>query len=95
MYLVILMAVGQIEDKFRRTYVCVNPDAALGPPTWRLAVPQEVGDGGETGGGGGNGKQYGFQGESPINVTTEPSLSPGKDNVTTSLDIKELTDRAE
>ena len=86
------MAVGDIEEKFRRTYICVNPDAALGPPTWRLAVPQEVGTGSD--GPGTAGKLYDFEAESPINVTTELSDTPGKDIVTTSLDIKELNDRA-
>ena len=87
-----LMAEGQVEDKYRRTYVCINPvDVAPGPPTWRLAVPVDAGVPGT----GGSGKLYDFEGENPIIVNQEPALSPGKDDVTTSFDISVLDDRAE
>ena len=84
---------GTVESKYRRTFICVNPDPALGPQTWNLAAPVDGGVPG--GGGGGGGKLYGFTGENPIQVEQGPSLSPGKDDVVTSMDISVLDDRAE
>ena len=81
---------GMVEEKYRRTYVCVNPDAALGPPTWRLAVPLEIGTKEDD-----ESIRYGFDGENPIVVSQAPGLSPGREDVTTSLDISVLDDRAE
>jgi hypothetical protein len=40
---------GAIEYEFNRTYIVVNPNAALGPPTYRLSNPDEIPG---TGGGG-------------------------------------------
>ena len=79
---------GDIQEKYRRTYVCVNPDAALGPPTWRLAVSQETG----SGGGGGTGNQI-FEGTAPVDVNT--TTGDAGTTVTTSIDISQLTDRAQ
>ena len=87
-----MAALGSIEDKFRRTYVCVNPDVTTGPQTWRLAVPLEVG---LPGGGGAESHVYDFAGDSPIVVTQEPALTPNKDDVLTSFDITQLEDRAD
>ena len=83
---------GEVEYKYRRTYVCVNPDAGLGPPTWRLAVSQEIGDGGG-GGTPGAGTLYDFDGVAPINVKTTPG--GGRTKVETSIDIQQLDNRAD
>lgn len=85
-----MAALGSIENKFQRTYVCVNPDVTTGPQTWRLAVPLDIG----LPGGGAVGTTYDFEGESPIVVTQEPALSPNKEDVTTTFDISQLDDRA-
>jgi len=82
---------GEIEYKYRRTYICVNPDAVLGPPTWRIAIPQEIGDG--SGGGAGGGTVYDFDGVAPINVKTTPA--GGTTKVETSMDIQQLDNRAD
>ena len=81
---------GERKDAYRRTYVCVNPDPALGPQTWRLAVPLEIGTKEED-----DSIRYDFDGENPIILTQGPGLSPGREDVTTSLDISVLDDRAE
>ena len=85
-----MAAPGDLKYKYNRIYICVNPDPASGPPTWRLAVPQEPGEGG--GGGGGSG-EFDFIGNLPIEVTSEPSFTPGKTDVTTSMDIDQLDSR--
>ena len=41
---------GDIEVEFNRTYIVVNPNAALGPPTYRISNPDEIA-GGNSGGG--------------------------------------------
>ena len=82
---------GEIEYKYRRTYICVNPDAGLGPATWRVAVPQEIGGG--SGGGTGGGTAYDFDGVAPINVKTTPVA--GRTKVETSMDIQQLDNRAD
>jgi hypothetical protein len=40
---------GDIEVEFNRTYIVVNPNAALGPPVYRLSNPDEIAGGGGTG----------------------------------------------
>ena len=46
--------VGDVEYKYGRVYVWVQPNAAEGPGTWRVSNPDEIaGPGG--GGGGGTG----------------------------------------
>ena len=43
--------VGDIEYKYGRTYIWVNPNPAQGPGTWRVSNPDEIpGGGGGTGG---------------------------------------------
>ena len=85
--------VGDIEYKYRRNYILVNPEPSLGPPTWRLSSPQEIGTPG-TGGGGTGGTAYDFDGVPPIVVDTKPSLTGGRTVVETSMDLTGLDDRA-
>lgn len=33
---------GDIKNEFNRTYIVVNPNAAKGPPTYRLSSPDEI-----------------------------------------------------
>ena len=88
------MAVGDIEYKFRRTYICVNPNPGAGPDTWRLASPQEIGASG--GGGTGGGEAYDFDGVPPINVDMKPGAGTGgRTIVETSMDMKQLDSRAD
>ena len=81
--------VGDIEYKYRRNYILVNPEPATGPPTWRLASPQEIGMPG--GGGGGTGTTYDFDGVPPIVVNTKPD--GGRTVIETSMDIQSLDSR--
>ena len=83
--------VGDIEHKYRRNYILVNPEPLLGPPTWRLSSPQEIGT---PGGGGTGGVAYDFDGVPPIVVDTKPSLGGGRTVVETSMDLTGLDDRA-
>ena len=32
---------GDTITKFNRYYLCINPNPALGPPTWRVSDPDE------------------------------------------------------
>ena len=41
---------GDVKTEFNRTYIVVNPNAALGPPVYRLSSPDEIAG---NGGGGG------------------------------------------
>lgn len=41
---------GDIEVEFNRTYIVVNPNAALGPPTYRISNLDDISSG--SGGGG-------------------------------------------
>ena len=82
-------SVGDIEHKYRRNYILVNPEPATGPPTWRLASPQEIGMPG--GGGSGTGVAYDFDGVPPIVVSTKPGA--GRTVVETSMDIQSLDSR--
>ena len=38
---------GDSTFEFNRNYICINPNVALGPPTWRISEPDEMpcGDG--------------------------------------------------
>ena len=83
--------VGDIEQKYRRNYVAVNPQPDAGPITWRLAAPQEVG----VFAGGSAGAVFDFEAEVPVVVDTVPSEETGRSTVTTSLDIQQLDDRAD
>ena len=86
------MAVGDIKVKFRRHYICVNPDPGAGPDTWRVASPQEIGTPASGGGGHGGGPSYDFNAKAPINVDTSLNHS-GDVVVETSMDIAQLDSR--
>tara|TARA_B100000073_G_scaffold205968_1_gene170855 strand:+ start:210 stop:491 length:282 start_codon:yes stop_codon:yes gene_type:complete len=84
---------GTTEYKYRRNYIAVNPDPALGPLTWRTASPQEIGS--INGGGGGTGERYEFEGQAPVDIETTPNGgTDGRTLVDTSIDISQLDDRA-
>ena len=83
--------VGDIEYKFRRTYVLVNPDPTKGPSTWRPSSELEVRTNG--GGGGGGGELYDFDAVPPIVVDTKPNQPGGRTVIETSMDITGLEDR--
>ena len=83
--------VGDIEYKYGRVYVYTQPNAALGPGTWRVSNPDEIaGPGGGTGGG----VVYDFDGVPPIVVDTKPGTGSNPNIVETSMDLKILDDRA-
>ena len=83
--------VGDIEYKYGRVYVYTQPNAALGPGTWRVSNPDEIaGPGGGTGGG----VVYAFDGVPPIVVDTKPGTGSNPNIVETSMDLKILDDRA-
>ena len=81
---------AEIENKYARFYVAINPNPARGPSTWRTASPDTIGGAGGGGTGGGN---YDFDGVAPINVSTTP-IPGGPTQVETSMDIQQLDDRA-
>ena len=89
------MAVGDIEYKYNRMYICVNPNPGAGPDTWRVASPQEIGAPGG-GGGTGGGEVYDFDGVPPINIDMKPGAGTGgRTVVETSMDMKQLDSRAD
>ena len=57
---------GDIEVEFNRTYIVVNPNAALGPPVYRLSNPDEI-----AGGGGGGTVAADIDGVAPIVALTD------------------------
>tara|TARA_R110002012_G_scaffold70539_1_gene181571 strand:+ start:54 stop:296 length:243 start_codon:yes stop_codon:yes gene_type:complete len=58
---------GDLKVSFGRTYIVVNPNAAYGPPVFRISNPDEI-----SGGGGGPGV-VDIDGTVPITVNTGPS----------------------
>ena len=58
---------GDIEVEFNRTYIVVNPNAALGPPVYRLSNPDEIAGGG----GGGGTVAADIDGVAPIVASTD------------------------
>ena len=83
---------GDVEYAFNRTYIVVNPNAALGPPTYRISVPEELsGSGG--GGGGTGGTTYDFDGVAPIVVSTALGTGSNPPIVKTEMDITRLNQR--
>ena len=56
--------VGDVETKFGRRYMFLNPDPTQGPGTWRLSHPDEYPGG--PGGGGGTGGIQDIDGVLPI-----------------------------
>ena len=84
---------GEVEYAYNRMYVVVNPSPALGPPTYRISIPEDLsGNGG--GGGGGGGTTYDFDGVAPINVDTTPGVGSNPTIIETSMDIQQLDDRS-
>ena len=83
---------GTVEYKYRRNYIAVNPDPALGPVTWRTASPQEIAGTGS----GGTGERYEFDGTAPVDIdTTVNGGTAGRTLVETTIDISQLDDRAD
>ena len=76
---------GDIEVEFNRTYIVVNPNAALGPPVYRLSNPDEIAGGG---GGGGTGIAD-IDAIAPIVATTDGITKKTE----ISMDIKQLDNR--
>ena len=56
---------GDIEYAYKRMYIVVNPNAAYGPPTYRISNPDELA--GPDGGG-----PININGVEPIMVNTQP-----------------------
>jgi len=83
---------GDIEYRFGRTYVYINPNAALGPGTWRVSNPDQLGIGGG-GGGTGTGVVYDFDGVPPVDVDMTPGTGGNPTVVETSLDFIQLDRR--
>lgn len=73
--------VGDVESKFGRRYMFLNPNPALGPGTWRLSMPETY----PPDGGGGI---VDIDGELPIVVDTDFTGA-----TTVSMDIEQLDDR--
>ena len=82
---------GDVEYANNRVYIVVNPNAAEGPPTYRISNPDEIP--GPGGGGTGGGVVYDFDGVKPINVDTTPGVGSNPTVVKTSMDIQQLDDR--
>ena len=85
--------VGDIEYKYGRVYIYTQPDASKGPGTWRPSNPDELAGPGNNGGG--SGATYKFDGEPPINVDVVNNLGNPANVVTTSIDLKQLSDRTQ
>nr|BDD43770.1 hypothetical protein 6 [bacterium]BDD46703.1 hypothetical protein 14 [Paracoccaceae bacterium]BDD46751.1 hypothetical protein 4 [Paracoccaceae bacterium] len=84
--------VGDVEYKYGRVYVYVQPNAALGPGTWRVSNPDELA--GPGGGGGENtGATYDFDGVPPVDVDMTPGVGNNPTVVNTSLDFVQLDAR--
>ena len=81
---------GDMVEKFDRLYMYVNPDPSLGPGTWNLVVPAEIGSGG-----GGGGANIAFEGELPIEVTASTDPGTTVTTVKTNMDIFNLPPRIE
>ena len=80
---------GDIEYAYNRTYIVVNPNPVLGPPTYRISDPDDL----SNGGGGSGGTVYDFDGELPIVVSTTPGTGTNPPIVKTEMDITLLNQR--
>ena len=87
--------VGDIEYKYGRVYVWVQPNAAEGPGTWRVSNPDEIAAPGGPGieGGGGTTTAYDFDGKAPVDVDMTPGVGGNPTIVETSLDFVQLDRR--
>ena len=84
--------VGDVEYKYGRVYVYTQPNAALGPGTWRVSNPDELaGPGG--GGGPGTATAYDFDGKPPVDIDMTPGVGNNPTVVSTSLDFVQLDAR--
>ncbi len=79
---------GEIEYKYSRTYIGINPNPALGPPTYRISDPDDLSNGG-----GGPGQTVDFDGVPPIVVSTAPGDGTNPPVVKTEMDITLLNNR--
>ena len=80
--------VGDIEYKYGRVYVWVQPDPALGPGTWRVSNSDTIAGSGE-----GGGVAYDFDSVPPIDVDMSPGDGTNPTVVTTSMDFVQLDAR--
>jgi len=78
--------VGSSKTRFGRQFIFVNPDASLGPGTWRLSSIDEINN---TGGGGGAGGIVDVDGVNPVVSTTS-----GTGEVDISIDISKLPEKS-
>ena len=76
--------IGSEETRFGRKYIFVNPDATLGPGTWRLSSIDEI----NSSGGGGGGGIVDVDGVNPV-----VSTPPGAGEVDISIDISNLPEK--
>ena len=77
---------GDIAVNFNRTYIVVNPNAALGPPTYRVSNPDEIA--GPGGGGSDPNSIKGITGVAPVDVDTNLLRE-----AEISIDLQQLDDR--
>jgi hypothetical protein len=70
---------GTLEYEFNRTYIVVNPNAELGPPTYRISIPDEI----SSGSGGGGASDI----ESVLPIT---NVTDGRGNEEIGIDITQL-----
>lgn len=83
---------GTAVNNYNRIYIVVNPNppyGPFGPNTLNITAPEQI-----SGGGGGPGTSYEFDGIAPINVDTILGTGNDPDNIQTSLDISQLDDRS-
>ena len=76
---------GEQKEAFGRRYMFINPDASVGPGTWRLSSIDEIAD---SGGGGGGGVQD-ITGSVPI---TSTATNPGVIDI--GIDISQLPEKS-
>jgi hypothetical protein len=77
---------GDIEVEFNRTYIVVQPNAALGPPVYRISNPDDI-----SGGSGGGTAAADIDGVAPIVATTDGITKKTE----ISMDIIQLDNREE
>ena len=83
--------VGDVEYKYGRVYIWVQPDAAKGPGTWRVSNSDTIA--GPGGGGCGTSSNYVFYAEPPIYVDMIPGTGTNPTVVTISIDFVKLDAR--
>jgi hypothetical protein len=83
--------VGDVEYKYGRVYIWVQPNAAAGPGTWRVSNADELA--GPGGGGGTGGVAYDFDGKPPVDIDMTPGTGSNPTVVETSLDFIQLDRR--